>query len=385
MIPQSQNLLRPTWAEISLENLKRNLSRVRRLAGPRRQVMAVIKADAYGHGAVPISRALAEADAGVDWFGVATAEEALELRQNGIRQPILLLGGLYMSEPALLVEHDLTPSVSSTARLDTYAACARRLGKPVGFHLKVDTGMGRLGLPLNQLRVFLDHYRQLEGITLTGVFTHLASAEETGGAQTREQLERFGNIMEFLKSEGITPESVHISNSAALASELPIEENMVRVGALLFGFCPPFSSSADRMPAAARDFEPLMELKSTVVFLKDVPAGTPLGYGGTFRTQRPSRIATVPIGYADGISRRLSNRGRAIVRDHSAPIVGAISMDLTLLDVSEVPGVEVGEEVLFIGKSPQASITALEISEQLGTVPYEILCSIGKRVPRVYV
>ena len=191
--------------------------------------------------------------------------------------------------------------------------------------------------------------------------------------------------MEFLKSEGITPESVHISNSAALASELPIEENMVRVGALLFGFCPPFSSSADRMPAAARDFEPLMELKSTVVFLKDVPAGTPLGYGGTFRTQRPSRIATVPIGYADGISRRLSNRGRAIVRDHSAPIVGAISMDLTLLDVSEVPGVEVGEEVLFIGKSPQASITALEISEQLGTVPYEILCSIGKRVPRVYV
>ncbi len=385
MISHSQHLFRPTWAEISLENLKRNLNRVRRLAGPHRRVLAVSKADAYGHGAVPISRALAAADTGVDWFGVATAEEALELRQNGIRQPILLLGGLYMSEPALLVEHDLTPSVSSTARLDTYAACARRMGKPVGFHLKVDTGMGRLGLPLNRLRVFLDHYRQLEGITLTGVFTHLASAEDPGGAQTREQLERFRNMMEFLKSEGITPESVHISNSAALASQLPIEENMVRVGALLFGFCPPFSSSVDRMPAAAREFEPLMELKSTVVFLKDVPAGTPLGYGGTFRTERPSRIATVPIGYADGISRRLSNRGRAIVRDHSAPIVGAISMDLTLLDVSEVPGVKVGEEVLFIGKGPQASITALEISEQLDTVPYEILCSIGKRVPRVYV
>ncbi|PYV09262.1 MAG: alanine racemase [Acidobacteria bacterium] len=339
----ADKLLRPTWVEISLLKLRRNFERVRKLAskGSPRKVMAVVKADAYGHGALPVARTLAEC--AVDWFGVATVEEALELRAAGIEQPVLLLGGLYMSDPAQLLEYRLTPSVSSTARLDTYAECARRSGQTIEFHLKVDTGMGRLGLPPERLASFVEHYRQLKGLQLKGFFTHLASAEDLVASQTDDQSERF----------------------IAALSEL--------------------SSFKINQPPEQPEFEPILTFKSRVVYLKDVPSGTPLGYGGAFHTRRRSRIATVPVGYADGLSRALSGRGRAIIRDRSARIVGNISMDLTLLDVTDIPGVDVGDEVILLGRSDHCSITALEIAHELGTVPYEILCSIGKRVPRIYV
>jgi len=378
----ADKLLRPTWVEISLSKLRRNCARVQALAGSRK-VMAVVKADAYGHGAVPAAQCLAEC--GVDWFGVATVEEALELRAAGIRQPILLLGGLYMSDPAHLIEYRLTPSVSSTARLDTYAQCARRYGQPIDFHLKVDTGMGRLGLPPDRLASFVRHYRELEGLRLTGFFTHLASAEDLVATQTQDQSARFRQALDELQDAGIRPEWVHVSNSAALLAELEFPENLVRVGALLFGYCLPLIMPPARQAPHAEAFEPVLTFKSRVVYLKDVPSGTPLGYGGVFHTRRPSRIATVPVGYADGLSRALSNRGRAIVRDRYARIVGNISMDLTLLDVTDIPGVDVGDEVVLLGKSEHCSVTALEMAQLLGTVPYEVLCSIGKRVPRIYV
>jgi alanine racemase len=378
----ADKLLRPTWVEISLSKLRRNYDRVRKLAGARR-VMAVIKADAYGHGAVPTARCLAAC--GVDWFGVATVEEALELREAGVAQPILLLGGLYMSDPAHLVEYQLTPTVSSTARLDTYAECAERLGKPIEFHLKVDTGIGRLGLPLDRLGAFLQHYRELRGLELAGFFTHLASAEDLVATQNDEQAARFQSALEALRASGIDPKWTHVSNSAALWVGLTFPENLVRVGALLFGYCMPIVAPPGREAPKHEPLEPVLTFKSRVVYLKDVPTGTPLGYGGAFHTRRPSRIATVPVGYADGLSRGLSNRGRTIVRDRYARIVGNISMDLTLLDVTDVPGADVGDEVILLGSSPHCSITALEIARELSTVPYEILCSIGKRVPRVYV
>jgi alanine racemase len=378
----ADKLLRPTWVEISLSKLRRNYDRVRKLAGARR-VMAVIKADAYGHGAVPIAQCLAAC--GVDWFGVATIEEALELREAGIAQPILLLGGLYMSDPAHLIEYQLTPTVSSTARLDTYAECAQRLGKPIEFHLKVDTGIGRLGLPLDRLGAFLQHYRELRGLELTGFFTHLASAEDLVATQNDEQAARFRSALEALRASGIDPKWTHVSNSAALWVGLKFPENLVRVGALLFGYCMPIIAPPGREVPKGEPFEPVLTFKSRVVYLKDVPTGTPLGYGGAFHTRRPSRIATVPVGYADGLSRGLSNRGHTIIRDRYARVVGNISMDLTLLDVTDVPGADVGDEVILLGSSPHCSITALEIAQELGTVPYEVLCSIGKRVPRVYV
>ena len=383
--------------------LRRNFQRVRALAG-KRKVMAVIKADAYGHGAASVAKCLAQC--GVDWFGVATVEEAAELRQAGIEQPILLLGGLYMSDPADLVEYRLTPSISSTARLDTYAECARRAGRPIEFHLKVDTGLGRLGVPHGRLQLFLDRYEQLEGLELKGIFTHLASAEDLVATQTDEQLERFRAALKELPWHKLRTEWTHISNSAALLVRNDFPENLVRIGALLYGYCVPLvlppgvparhrdRESADqpggRGPAGAAlarlaEFEPILTFKSQVVYLKDVPSNTPLGYGAAYHTRRPSRIATVPVGYADGLSRQLSGRGRAIVNDEYARIVGNISMDLTLLDVSDIPGVEVGDEVILIGQSEHCRITAYEIAADLGTVPYEVLCSIGKRVPRIYV
>jgi len=387
VISQTAKLLRPTWAEISLAALRRNFLRVRQLAGPRK-VMAVIKADAYGHGAVPVARALAAS--GVDWLGVATVEEAVELREAGIRQPVLLLGGLYMSDPADLIAYDLTPGVSSTARLDTYADCAHREGRPINFHLKIDTGLGRLGLPPDRLESFLARLREICGGTggpmlrLTGFFTHLASAEDLVASQTDEQDGRFATALERLRALGVNPEWIHVSNSAALLAQSRFPENLVRIGALLYGYCLPLRLAAGKTAPLYPEFEPILSFKSRVVYLKDVPSGTPLGYGASYFTRRASRIATIPVGYADGLSRALSNRGRAIVREQGAGIVGSISMDLTLLDVTDIPGVAVGDEVTLIGKSGRASITALEIARELGTVPYEVLCSIGKRVPRIY-
>lgn len=367
--------------------------------------MAVIKADAYGHGAVNVAKCLA--GCGVDWFGVATVEEAVELRQAGIEQPILLLGGLYMSDPADLLEYRLTPSISSTARLDTYAECARRLQQPIGFHLKIDTGLGRLGLPPARLHLFLGRYHELEGLEIKGLFTHLASAEDLVASQTDEQLERFQTAVKELPWYKVQPELIHVSNSAALLVRHDFPENLVRIGALLYGYCLPlvYPPGEPEGPSHSRpggdlrasnvlqngsvaclaDFEPVLSFKSQVVYLKDVPSNTPLGYGASFYTRRPSRIATVPVGYADGLSRALSSRGRAIVNDGYARIVGSISMDLTLLDVTDIPGVEVGDEVILIGRSEHCSITAQEIATGLETVPYEVLCSIGKRVPRIYV
>ena len=376
-------LLRPTWVEISLSKLRRNFQRIRDLAGARK-VMAVIKADAYGHGAVPVSKCLAEC--GVDWFGVATVEEALELRAAGIQQPILLLGGLYMSDPAHLIEYRLTPSISSTMRLDTYAECARRFGHPIEFHLKVDSGLGRLGLPRDRVAAFVEHYRELDGLLqMKGLFTHLASAEDLVASQTDEQAERFSAALQQLRGLQIEPEWIHVSNSAALLTERKFPENLVRIGALLYGYCMPLVVAPGQELPKVPQFEPVLTFKSRIVYMKDVASGTPLGYSAAFYTRRPSRIATVPVGYADGLSHALSNRGSAIVRGRRARIVGSISMDLSLLDVTDVPGTNIGDEVVLLGQTDGISITALEIAQLLDTVPYEVLCLIGKRVPRLYV
>jgi len=374
-------LLRPTWVEISLVKLRRNFDRVRQLAGGRK-VMAVIKADAYGHGAVAVANCLAQC--GADWFGVASVEEALELRSAGITQPILLLGGLYMSDPADLIKYHLTPTVSSTARLDTYAECAQHYGRPIEFHLKVDTGLGRLGVPPDRLGAFLEHYQALQGVRLTGLLTHLASAEDLVATQTELQAERFRAALAQLKSAGVEPDWTHVSNSGALLSWREFPENMIRIGGLLYGYCMPLVLPPGKDLPGLPQFEPVLTFKSRVVYLKDVPSQTPLGYGEAFHTRRPSRIATVPVGYADGLSRALSNRGNAIVGGRLARLVGNISMDLSLLDVTDIPGVNVGDEVMLLGQSQRASISALDIAQMLDTVPYEVLCLIGKRVPRLY-
>jgi alanine racemase len=380
--PPTDKLLRPTWVEISLPKLRRNFQRIRQMAGARK-VMAVIKADAYGHGAVPVAKCLA--GCGVDWFGLATVEEALELRAAGIQQPVLLLGGLYMSDPAHLIEYRLTPSISSTMRLDTYAECARRYGRSIEFHLKVDSGLGRLGLPLDRIEAFVRHYRELKGLQLKGLFTHLASAEDLVASQTDEQARHFAAALEQLRRLQVEPECIHVSNSAALLAGRKFPENLVRIGGLVYGYCVPLVVPPGQELPKVPEFEPILTFKSRIVYMKDVPSGAPLGYGAAFFTRRPSRIATVPVGYADGLSHALSNRGYAIVRGRRARIVGSISMDLSLLDVTDISGTNIGDEVILLGQSDHCSITAVEIAQLLDTVPYEVLCSIGKRVPRIYV
>ena len=255
----TDKLLRPTWAEISLSKLRRNYQRIRALAGPRK-VMAVIKADAYGHGAVPIAKCLA--DCGVDWFGLATVEEALELRAAGIQQPMLLLGGLYMSDPAHLIEYRLTPSISSTMRLDTYAECARRYGQPIEFHLKIDSGLGRLGLPMDRIAAFVQHYRELEGLRMKGFFTHLASGEDLVASQTEEQGQRFGTALSQLRQLQVEPEWLHVSNSAALLAGRTFPENLVRIGALLYGYCMPLVVPPGQELPKVPAFEPILTFKS---------------------------------------------------------------------------------------------------------------------------
>ena len=322
--------------------------------------MAVVKADAYGHGAITVCKCLAES--AVDWFGVATVEEAMELRAAGIEQPILLLGGLYMSDPAHLIEYRLTPSISSTMRLDTYAECARRYGRPIEFHLKVDSGLGRLGLPLDRVAAFVSHYRELEGLQMKGLFTHLASAEDLVASQTDEQGERFAAALAQVRGLQLEPEWIHVSNSAALLTGRKFPENLVRIGALLYGYCMPLVVPPGPELPKTPQFEPILSFKSRIVYMKDVPSGTPLGYSAAFYTRRPSRIATVPVGYADGLSHALSNRGFAIVRGRRVRIVGSISMDLSLLDVTDVPGTNIGDEVILMGQDDNCSITALEIA-----------------------
>ncbi len=385
----SAKLLRPTWAEISLPALRQNFALLRKLAGTR-QLMAVVKADAYGHGATPVAACLAAE--GADWFGVATVEEAVELREAGIEQPILLLGGLYMSDPADLLRFRLVPGVSSTARLETYAECAHRMGRPVDFHLKIDTGMGRLGLPPDRLHAFADHLQELAGpgapypgcLNMKGMFTHLAAAEDLVSTQTDDQLAVFNHALSEVRSRGYNPEYIHVSNSAALLARHDITDNLVRIGALLYGSCLPLIYPAGAAPEALPDFKPVLAFKSRIVFLKDVRSGVPLGYGASYYTRRPSRIATAPVGYADGLNRGLSNRGWGLVRGQEAPIVGAVSMDLTLFDVTGIPGAAVGDEVTLIGASGDKSISVQDVARLTNTVPYEVLTSIGKRVPRLY-
>lgn len=343
------------------------------MVGPRVKIMAVIKADAYGHGAVGVARALAEA--GADWFGVSCVEEALPLRRAGIAQPLFLFSSFWPGQEDALGEERLVPSVFTSEQLRLLECLGRRRRERMRFHLKVDTGMGRLGIAISELGNLLDLVRACEHVCLDGVYTHLASADEASLEQTHAQLEAFGRVRAELRRRGFDPPHVHAANSAALARCPESHASMVRPGLALYGYqlCP--------SPLRLR---PVLRLKSRVVSLRDVPKGTPLGYGATYVTPGPARIAAVCAGYADGVTRALSNRGRAVVRGRFAPIVGRVNMDFTLLDVTGIAGVETGNEVVFIGRDGEAEVTATEVAALAGTVPYEILCNIGPRVPRVY-
>jgi alanine racemase len=371
---------RPTWAEINLDNLIRNFRLIKSVVGSDVAIMAAVKADAYGHGAVECARALERE--GAEWFGVALPEEGLRLREAGVSRHILCLGGFWEGQERAVIAHGLTPVLFRLDLLERFNHAARESGVTADYHLKVDTGLGRLGVPYRELETFLDGAAQFESVRLDGLMTHIASADEPRRAEfTEHQIALFESALEITRARGHNPAWIHEANSAASLSYPKARGNLIRPGGVLYGLWRDVTSP----DAEPLDWRPVMSLSSRIIFLKTVPAGTPLGYGCTFVTNSESRIATIAIGYEDGLSRALSNKGLVIVRGQLVPITGRISMDLTIIDVTDVAEVTTGDEVAIIGSQGANRISAEDIARIIGTISYEVTCRVSERVPRVYV
>ncbi len=371
---------RPTWAEIDLDALAANFQAVRRRVGDDVGVMAVVKADAYGHGAAACARRLAAE--GAEWFGVALPEEGIELREAGIAQPILCLEGFWEGQERALVEHRLTPVVYRLDMAEAFDRAARAARIVADVHVKIDTGMGRLGVRHEAAAGFARSLKAFANLRVDGLMTHFASADEAARDHfTEAQSARFGAAREAFRRAGHAPTFIDMANSAATFAHPSTRGNMVRPGGVLYGL---WRDVLRREQEGLPEFRPVMNVRSRIVLLKWIEAGETLGYGCTFEAKRPTLVATVPVGYHDGYARGLSNAGRAIVRGCFAPVAGRISMDMTLLDVTDVPGIERGDLVTLIGADGNLSIPAEEIAEIAGTISYEITCGISARVPRKF-
>lgn len=373
--------LRPTWAEVSLPTLRQNFRALRDHVAPAATVCAVVKAHAYGHGAVECARALERE--GAKWFGVTSTDEGLALRGGGIGGRILLMTGFWRGDEELVIENELTPAVWQCEHIERLERAAERLRKDsIRVHLKVDTGMARLGASFDELPQLLEMLRTAKHVKAEGLFSHLASAEVVDSPQVDEQMARFERAVGMVKQNGLTPAYLHIANTSAIATRPKAWMNFVRPGIALYGYQLPSVLEGKSFDLPVR---PVLSWKTRIFSLRDVGAGQAIGYSGAYVTPGLARIAALPVGYADGLSRHLSSRGRVIVQDQYAPIVGNISMDITLVDVIGVPGAEIGTEVIILGQSQHCSVTAADHAQLAGTIPYEILCNISKRVPRQYV
>jgi alanine racemase len=373
--------VRPTRAEINLGHLRHNLKTIKRMAA-RSRVFGVLKADAYGHGAPAVARTLERS--GIDGFCVALLEEAVELREAGITAPILVMGGYNGQAWGEVLARGVTPVIYDVAQAEGLAREARlaqtRSLAPVGVHFKIDTGMGRLGCELEQMPKVLERLRAMSEIRIEGLMTHLAGADDQELGPVTLQLERFQEATKMARILGVAPDIRHAANSAALFRCRDARFDWVRPGIALFGVAPRFGDKVDLRPA--------MSIRTEIVALRHLPKGEPIGYGWTWRAPRPSVIATIPMGYADGLSRQLSNRGQVLVAGKRASIVGTVSMDLTMIDVTDHPGVSIRDEVMVLGSQHGALgkdvITAAEIATHVGTIPWDVLTSVSRRVPRFY-
>lgn len=377
------NAQRPTWAEIELNNLAANFNVVKQRVGADVKVMAVVKANAYGHGAVQCARRLVKE--GAEWFCVALPEEAMELRAAGIGQPILSLGGFWQGQASACIQQRITPVVY---RLDMIAAlnhAARDAGMTVDVHVKIDTGMGRLGVRFDQLGEFVGGLKEFDNVRIDGLLTHFAAADDAACSPlTHDQIRRFDEAAALFCEHGYRPTFLHLANSAAIFGNREAWGNMVRPGGVLYGLW------RDVLPVSVSNpgLVPVMSVHSRISLLKWVPPGETIGYGCTFEASRNTLIATLPIGYDDGYMRGLSNRANAIVRGAYAPVVGRVSMDLILIDVTNIPDVALNDQVTLLGASrgdSEATITAEDLARIAGTLSYEVTCGVGERVPRVYV
>lgn len=389
---------RPNWAEVSLSALRHNFRVVQDHLGASVTICAVVKCNAYGHGVEECAPALQQA--GATWFGVTSTDEGIVLRESGITARVLVMCGLYPGEEDEALRHALTPAVFRLEQAEALARAAARCGVArTSIHLKIDTGMGRLGLPLSELPAFAEKLKQLPEIDLEGVFSHLASSEVLDDDDTALQIERFENALDTLSAHDLHPRLRHLANSGAVAARPNTWYNFVRPGLALYGYEQPIYRDGFLVKdSPALPLRPVLAWKTHVLGLRDVPAGQPLGYNGVYVTPAAARIAVVSVGYGDGLSRKVSihagdpvpsleddpavGRGEVLVRGRRAPMVGRISMDLTLLDVTRIPGVSIGDEVVLIGRSGDQTITAWDLAHSSDTVVYETLCNLSKRVPR---
>jgi len=363
---------RRVWAEIDLDAITDNLAAVRKLAGEGRGVLAIVKANAYGHGAVPVAWHLASQ--GVDALGVGDSGEAMELRRAGIAAPIVILGAVVHGELRDVVDHDIAVTVHSAERVRRVALEARRAGRTVAVHLKVDTGMGRLGCAPSSAVELARLIHAASHLRLEGLCTHFASAGDLAFAA--RQMASFEEVTRAIEAAGVPVPARHAAASGALLHQVAPGLDLVRPGLLLYGLAP--------APAPDLGLRPALTLKSQVIFLKDFAPGMPLGYEGTHVTARRTRVATLPVGYNDGYPWRLSGKGEVLIRGRRAPVVGRISMDYLMVDVGRIPGVTVGDEAILIGAAGDERVGVEELAERAGTIPYEILTRLGKRVVRTY-
>ncbi len=376
---------RPTWAEVSLGTLRQNFRAVQRHISPAVQVCAIVKADAYGHGAVECARALEEE--GARWFGVTSLDEAIPLREAGITGRVLLMTGFWRGEEEEIIRLGLTPTIWETGQIELFEKAATALGvskHPI--HLKVDTGMGRLGVAPEDLPRICSALKASSHLVLEGLSTHLASSEVLDEPSVAAQLKSFAEARNLLRNEGFNPPLIHAANTGAVISRPESWNTMVRPGIALYGYYMPFERAGREVSGSGLRLavKPVLTWKTRILSLRDMRANQALGYGGIYVTKAPARIAVLPVGYADGLNRKISSQGRVIVGEHYAPIVGRISMDLTLADVTGLPGVSVGDEVILLGTTDGLSVDAREHASLSDTILYEILCGISKRVPRKY-
>ena len=372
----SVSTLLPTYATVNLAALAHNLSCITRYLSPHCEILAIVKANAYGHGAVETAQALVRQ--GIGRFAVASLDEGIALRHAGINASIVVLGALFEQQIADLVANTLTPVISDGRILSSLTKAARSHQAPYPIHLKVETGMGRLGFSPEELLSLLDCSLVRSPLQVEGLMTHLADADGKDTAFTEQQLGIFRTVLAQVKQRGVTLPFVHTANSAAIVRFPAAHFSLVRPGIMLYGY----HTLPTTVPAP--DLKPVLSLHTTIAQLRTIPRGGSVSYNGTFVATRPTRIAVLPIGYADGYSRRLSHRGSVLIQGRRAPIVGLVCMDMIMVDVTDLAPVHVGETATLIGQQGGESIWADEVADWIGTIPYEVLCGIGSRVPRLY-
>jgi len=373
-----KRLLGPTWVEINLDAIAKNVRNIKKLIGEKKELMAVVKGNAYGHDVLEVSSVVL--DNGANRLAVARLEEGILLREAGITVPILVLGLTLKEQAELLVLYDITPAVSEYEMLEKLSKSAIKMNKIAKIHLKVDTGMGRIGIFPQEVLGFIKKVKSLKNVEIEGIFTHFSVADEKDKAYTENQFKKFNKVLIDIKREGINISIKHVGNSATLLDLPHMWLDMLRPGISIYGLypSPEVKKTIDLIPA--------QEFKTRIIFLKELPAGESIGYGRTYITKRRTLVASLPVGYADGYNRLLSNQGEVLVRGNRVPIIGRICMDQCMIDVTKLPQVEAGDEVVLWGKQGDEVISVEEIAQKIGTINYEIVhMPDKKRVPKLFI